>query len=325
MDQISGDHMVDPPRKTQIRRNFWETDPEDFVVGRHFRSKNKTVTGMRIHSRYILKVFQGLIHYYPGFNVAVDSVVESGLSISEPYKEIFHYWDSLQQILKESRGKRDGKVIVKKPLGTESSPDVRINCRAFTYDHLETLLTSKTIRETWEDLVGPERERNDRGMTVFNSMWLLFKPGSIVYTKGVQTSNKVAGYIVMRIEYYSENKTKPELDPDPADRWDLQLWNLSYDNGRLRRRTFTVKTLRFNGEKAINELPAFPTKYAADQENLRKNMIKRGQRYYHIISHDLCHMRYNGLVVSDKPYLVSVSSANMDSYNSSRRCVHLYL
>ncbi|KAL2690174.1 hypothetical protein Neosp_004243 [[Neocosmospora] mangrovei] len=108
----------------------------------------------------------------------------------------------------------------------------------------------------------------------------------------------------MSITHLSFNKTdSPLVDPHPADQWELALWNLAYDNGSLQRRARTVHVNRFYGPKVITELPAFPTKFAPDQEATRSQLIERGKRYYRIICSQQSYMRYNGLVISDKPYL----------------------
>lgn len=95
------------------------------------------------------------------------------------------------------------------------------------------------------------------------------------------------------------------MDPHPADRWELALWNLVYDNGTLQRRAHTIYVDRFNGERAIADLPAFPTKFAPGQGDLRKELIERGKRYYRIICDEQSHMGYNGPVIAKKAYHVS--------------------
>lgn len=99
-----------------------------------------------------------------------------------------------------------------------------------------------------------------------------------------------------------------------TDRWELSLWNLIYRNGRLGRQGYKIYISRFHAEKCISDLLDFPINYAENQKELRSELIKRGKRYYDIICDMQSHMRYNGLVISEKPYHVSARKHLLECY-----------
>ena len=60
------------------------------------------------------------------------------------------------------------------------------------------------------------------------------------------------------------------------------------------------------GEKRISDLSVFPTTFMQDQDQAKKELIKRGNRYHRTICGEKRHMKYNGLVIAEKPYYVNM-------------------
>ncbi|KAH7157947.1 hypothetical protein B0J13DRAFT_543154 [Dactylonectria estremocensis] len=294
-DMVEGDHLANPPRKSQLRHSFSNEDPADFNINIDFRVRTTHPTGIRIHSPHIQNVLRALIRYYPGFNVQ-----DSEIYFTYPFKELFHYWDDLQHVLRHGRDKGASEVIVRNP---DTGSEVSIACCLTTCEHLETLLTAPPVQDAWDKIVKPELDLYHTGRASYDFLWLLFKPGEIVFSQTRGNGKKLAGFVVMRVAHLSRNKAKSPLsDPHPADRWELALWNLAYHNGRLRRRAHIVYVHRFYGERAIADLPAFPIKFAPNQEVLRAHLIERGKRYHRIICDEQSYMRYHGTVIAKKAY-----------------------
>ncbi|UPK96024.1 hypothetical protein LCI18_006959 [Fusarium solani-melongenae] len=291
IDRIDGDHLSKPPRKSQLRQSFLTDDPFEFKVNVDFRVRNKHHTTIRIHSPHVRKMLQALIRYYPGFNVQ-----ERELYLTHPFPQLFHYWDDLQFVLRQ--GPNGDQEI-----NSDTGPTDGIIYSEMTCKHLQTVLTATPVQRAWDKIVRPELNLYDSGSAAYDFLWLLFKPGDIVFLGTPGDSKNLSGFVVMSITHLSFNKTtSPLINPHPADQWELALWNLAYDNGSLRRRARTVHVNRFYGPRVITELPAFPTRFAPDQEATRSQLIERGKRYYRIICNQQSYMRYNGPVISDKPY-----------------------
>ncbi|OTA96207.1 hypothetical protein M434DRAFT_141672 [Hypoxylon sp. CO27-5] len=291
VDMVEGDHLTEPPRKSQFRHSFWQDDPAEFNLEVDFRVRRIHPTGLRIHSLYVQSVLRALIRYYPGFDVQ-----EREISFIYPFKELFHYWNDLQRIIGEGKN-GNAEVIIKNP---DTGSDVIIKCDDLTCEHLLILTNAPPVKDAFEKVVKPELQLYDEGLASYDFLWLLFKPGEIVFT---QIRGKIAGFVVMKITHISRNESEsPLFNPHPADRWELSLWNLAYDNKRLRRQSHNVSINRFYGEKSISDLPAFPTKFSRNPGALRDELIERGKRYHAIICDEQSHMRYNGFVIAEKPY-----------------------
>ncbi|KAI1504847.1 hypothetical protein F5X99DRAFT_370075 [Biscogniauxia marginata] len=291
VDMVEGNHLADPPRKSQFRHNFEQDDSADFNINIDFRVRKIYSTGLRIHSPHIQSILRALIRYYPGFNAQGEEII-----FIHPFKELFHYWDDLQQIM-SGRQEEVRDVMIRNP---DTGSEVTIKCSRLTYEHLGILLSAAPVQHAYNSMIEPELNLYHEGQASYDFLWLLFKPGEIVFT---QVRGKLAGFVVMKVAHLSGNKTESPLsDPHPADKWELSMWNLAYDNGRLRRKSYTVYIHRFYGAKSILDLPAFPTKFAQDQERLRAQLIERGKRYHGIICEGQSHMRYNGLVIAKKAY-----------------------
>ncbi|KAI8674623.1 AAA domain-containing protein [Fusarium keratoplasticum] len=292
---VEGEHLKNPPRKSQRRKTFSVEDPEEFSLDVDFRARTIYPTRIRVHSPYIQNVLRALIRYYPGYNIQ-----DHEMTFVHPFKELFHYWDDLHYLLghRDATGQSEAAVH-----NSDTGSQVRVSCDETTCKHLQTLLTAPPVQEAWDNIVKPELDLYSSGRASYDFLWLLFKPGDIVFLRSQGSDEKLAGFVVMDFLYLSfSGRPSPLVDPHPTDRWQLTLWNLAYDNGRLRRRARIIYVNRFYGVQAITDLAAFPTKFAPDPEALRSQLIKRGRRYYRIICDEQSYMRYNGFIISDKPY-----------------------
>ncbi|KAM0418755.1 hypothetical protein ACHAPT_012353 [Fusarium lateritium] len=282
-------------RKSQFRHSFSTDDPAEFIVGVDFRASKIHATTIRVHSPEIQSVLRQLIRYYPGFNVQ-----ESEILFVHPFKVLFHYWDDLQNVLDQASKDGNEKVTIK---NVDMGSEVSFNCNETMARHLKTLLTAPPVQDVWKTMVKPELDLYSSGRASYDFLWLLFKPGDIVFLRLWGKREELAGFVIMGITHLSANKTEsPLVEPHPGDSWKLDLWSLTYDSGVLQRGAFTVHQQRFYGERNITDLAAFPAGSSPDHQALRSQMIERGKRYYRIVCDQQSYMRYDGLVLSDKPY-----------------------
>ncbi|KAJ3467742.1 hypothetical protein MRS44_005306 [Fusarium solani] len=308
MNLIEGSHSATPPRKSQFRHSFLTDDPHEFIINVDFRASTIHPTSIRVHSPHIQSVLRTLIQYYPGFNAQGSEII-----LVHPFRQLFHYWDDLKHILVQGCGHGEKQATV---LNLDTGSKTNLSCDETTCRHLTTLLAAPPVQDVWDSIVRPELRLYGSGRASYDFLWLLFKPGDIVFLQASGNVNKLAGFVVQSITHISHNKAEsPLVRPHPTDCWKLDLWNLAYDNGRLRRRARPVRLNRFYGVRAISDLAAFPTKFAPDQRGLRSQLIERGKRYYRIVCDQQSYMRYNGPVISDKPYDVSGFDTNRAHYD----------
>jgi hypothetical protein len=304
IDRISGFALKE--RKSQHRHNFGtleDTDPTPYIVGVDFFSRTKPTTYIRILSPHLLDVIRSLVLYYPKYELQSKEHL-----IEYPFRIIFHYWDELKQI-SEAFCKGEASITIKNP---ETGSEVTIICNKNTYDHLDVLYDCPPIRKVLLDVVTPERLLyKSKGLATYNNLWLLFRPGDIVFTR---VRSKLAGFVVETVSHKSAiSSPSPEEYPRTDDRWELKLWNLSYKSRKIVRESYTFFINRYHGERAILDLPVFPTTFMHDHDAVKNDLIERGRHYYRIICDEQSHMRYNGLVISEKPYFVSTVLFNLFS------------
>lgn len=296
-------------RKNQHRHNFGtieDKDPDPFVVGVDFYSRTVASTTIRILSPQLLNVIKSLIPYYPQFDFQNKEPL-----ITEPFIFIFHYWDKLNHV-SEMFGKEQEPIVMEHP---ETGFKTTIIYEDDTKSHLDILITSPPIQKEYTATVAPERALHIGGLATFNNLWLLFRPGDIVFGR---IHGKLGGYVIERITYSPQIKgsPSPQFYPYPGDLWELSLWNLEYRNRKIIRESHNFQIDRYHGEKRISELPVFPISFMGDNDALKKQLIARGERYYHIICDEKRHMRYDGLTISDKrSYLVRTSTQLRQGYS----------
>ncbi|KAF8859027.1 P-loop containing nucleoside triphosphate hydrolase protein [Acephala macrosclerotiorum] len=263
MDQIKGQPLCS--RNNQLRHNFGteeDKDPDPFVVGVDYLSRTTYFTMVRIHSPHILSVLGKLILYYPGVDLQ-----DKEMRIAYPYEVLFRYWDDFQKIVTAFDQKEESITITNAETGSE----IVITCDQVTYDHLKVLLSS-----------GPVEKSTAQFTHLRNSST----------TKAVQLVT-VCGCSSNRERSFSRKSGSSEAGPHPLDKWRLFLWNLAYNDQKLKRQSHIVDINRYNGEKKISDLSVFPTRFMEDQDEAKKELIKRVDRYANIDN------QYRGDIIVD--------------------------
>ncbi|MCJ1443333.1 MAG: hypothetical protein MMC23_003831 [Stictis urceolatum] len=101
------------------------------------------------------------------------------------------------------------------------------------------------------DKVAAERQRHERGVATFSMLWLLFKPGTDVYSDEVYADhgnwNK---YVVHSITGGLKDGTSVS--------YFISLWCMDYDGAQLGRRPIAVEIPPFDGERELSALHCLP-------------------------------------------------------------------
>lgn len=290
LDSISG--ILNIRRRSQLRENFEKEDAAaPFVVGRDFISRSYSETALRICSSQLQSLIRDVILYYPGSSILEDNKSSYGnleMFLYDSFQPVFHYWDTFHELV--SKFKTGFNEVKIKESETVVSVD-EVKCA-----HLEILLDCKPVQKIYQEVILPERELHKAKKASFDNLWLLYRPGEIVFAK---VEGILVGYVVMQVE-----KRNTAALPDPADTLKISLWNLAYDDEKLTRQPRVIRMSRFKGQKNITDLDVFPTSFGSPDE--KNDLIKRGEQYYSIIKDPQRYMRYNGLIEgSDKTYQVS--------------------
>lgn len=247
---------------------------------------------------------RSIVRNYPGQSLESDMII-----VMEPFKVLAHYYNELNILRAQQRD-----VVSKNINGTddmaeqhEGSSGVDSLDEATTHD-LDVLL--KTFRPFYVKYFTPTELIYNTGVTPYQLLWLLFKPGTRVYAV---TGGKVSGYI---FEWGDRRMSAARAGTSREISYNAHCWNLTYNGRRIVRtsRTFSIEI--FQGTREINSLPVFPAIYldSSDGGKTKRQLEESGQKFYNIARQSPAHMQYSGVTWED------LYGKKLDIVRGSPRC-----
>jgi len=240
-----------------------------------------------IHSEHIRKVLREIVDYYPSQNLNGKTVV-----VNWPYRVLVHYFDEL----KETAQKLSADAAVAVDLEEKAQ-------RAAKAHDLATLLSYITPFYSQELEAEAARHRQSPSVATYDMLWLLYKPGTAVYTK---MGGKYRAFIVLSIS--ERKKTDKDLTPywyrrrkpDKLDKWCITVWYLALDGKRLYRRKRELFVEEFYGEREVTSLSVVASEVwdKLDGGAVRKELEDRGRAYYSVLRTQPSHWAYEGIAIS---------------------------
>jgi hypothetical protein len=252
---------------------------------------------MTIKSEIILHSLREVVKYYPGQGTALhnDSFVAM-----EPFCMLQHYLGEL----KDHRDKMEAE-----------SPNLESNDLsepANAHKHITLLLDY--IGNRYGVALAAEQARWDKkpaAMCTFEWVWLLFRPGTMVYAWD-RIHGVLAAYMIHSHDKDETVKTDEKIKPNSIgnDETDftprqkilqLNMWYLDFDGEVISRCRRQLSIEPFDGEKEISSLPVFPVQYwkdpdETDKKPLRDRMIERGKVFFDVTKRS--YRDYNGQTLS---------------------------
>ncbi|KAF2804787.1 putative AAA family ATPase [Mytilinidion resinicola] len=132
-----------------------------------------------------------------------------------------------------------------------------------TNEHLDLLW--EVLEEELRDTIREKKDLIANGVVTFDSIWTIFEPGSLVYTKeeghdrifklrkGTYGSNQCGRFYALNVSY------------------------IDFDGENFGHGTQTLKIGAFAGTGPIRRLSAFPLAYHPDAGSIKKTLIARGE------------------------------------------------
>ena len=210
-------------------------------------------TYMTIRSKFVLDILRDVVRYHPSLPPRTVELV-----LQEPFCMLLHHHEELAE-------RRDE---LKQAASELASPEGNASCIA--HEHIAYLM--EFTRQRYADAMSREtaRHRETRAMCTYDWVWLLFRPGSIVYS---WDHNALKAHIVEEHDRGEGVKTGLKISPKvlsdaddeerlpPPERLKVLVWTVDFDGERLGRRRRTVFIPAFDGEKSILSLPIFPKEF----------------------------------------------------------------
>ncbi|KAF2143537.1 uncharacterized protein K452DRAFT_224609, partial [Aplosporella prunicola CBS 121167] len=223
----------------------------------HDNDRNPLVLDSIVVQSPYLKGFLGeLFQSYEGIKTNLQKLV-----FKSPFKPFFYEWQKLNDL-----------VLL------EQDP-VRI---------AHARLLKKTLKSELKDTISVSQDYERNGVTSFEMLWTIFKPGIDVYTREDEYDRiyqlvDSSYHSAMRIRYF-------ELD--------MRCINHGQKTFGYQSKKMTIWD--FEGIKTVTSLDVFPAHYHPSIERLRLVLKKRGERFRDLQTIRNCHREYNGLAQLDK-------------------------
>ena len=235
-------------------------------------------TYMTIRSKFVLDNLKDIIHYHPSLSLQAE-----WLTIQEPFCMLLHY----RQELTERRDQ------LKQTASKSASPEE--DSSSIAHEHLAYL--TNFISQRYDDAISREtaRYQDTSAMCTYDWVWLLFRPGSIVYA---WEENVLRAHIVedhdRRVGEQRDGRIRPKTLSNMDDvkrlprpkRLKVVVWTLDFDGERCGRRRETYYIPAFDGERPVLSLPIFPKEFLKYEKRVHQTLstedflIQRGKLFF---------------------------------------------
>ena len=242
--------------------------------------RSAELSGMYIHSSHLKHAIRSSITYYPA-----QILTGNFIAVDAPFKILWHCYHDLKKIVDESQTEGDPPQI-REDVESEGKDVATRNY------HITTLLDF--LKPTYTKSIKPSEDRHREGVSSYDTIWLLLKPGCEVYAK---SGGMLAGFILSSTK---EDSTRFSNAQRGDDRWEyfwtIKAWCLTYTSGKFVRTSRSFRISKFEGEREITSLAIFPARFldASDNFATRKRLEARGRKYFEYTQNVPLHLGYRG-------------------------------
>ncbi|RYP49565.1 hypothetical protein DL768_004767 [Monosporascus sp. mg162] len=232
-------------------------------------------TTMIINSIHLINALKAVVGYYPGTSFMGDSV-----RIDAPYRVLVHHRAALARY-------------------RASQPETHDEEYAFTTaKHIDVLLSF--LDKTLGKQIREEEERHNSGTpkATFDNLWLLLKPGSVIYAKKQCIWTPFVVFSVV---------TPPRTSGEAPRPCTINCWNISYSGDRFTRFAYAFTIEPFTGEQAISSLQVIPERFFRGEDgdmspsDVAAKQIKLGKTAWELAKGPV-YMSYDGGLVDKEDH-----------------------
>ena len=273
------DPKVDP---SKVKRATSILDPYCMVVTRRFsRFGDLEATLLEIQAPGLIKILRQLVDYYADDSFRVGETIKFG----DPPKLLYYYRKELAEY--KDRADVDEK--------TKTHITFALN---FLYSHM-----GATIKSYEEFLAA--------GMVKFGHLWMMFKPGMLIYERETE-------------ELFFLNKGDvSETQCGPV--YMLACYNIDYNGEKLGKVQRTITIPGFANPRTISSLPVLPLEFCEDPDAIKEKLLARAQRFIDLRGiHNLQHSKKGRVMVDAQTCLLRVLPGDEDRKASQKKGMIVY-
>lgn len=225
------------------------------TVFRHF---DRTLNFWQRSIEILSPAFVDVLREVSDYDIDI-SLVEDVLSLTEPLMLLFHHRKHLVKYLAEP---------------DENSKDiVSTQARAHTRLILDYMFSEfDGVNRKMDDLESAEPS----GLITFPDIWLLYPPGTVVYTTDNGEHEALMVDSVRGVTKGPRNRSGRQFH----ESLELTCWSINYDGEIFGREWSTHIIAPFNGTKEITTLEMVPEKFLPDVEKVKEFLTVRGKEFW---------------------------------------------
>ncbi|KAI4209873.1 MAG: hypothetical protein LQ351_007227 [Letrouitia transgressa] len=234
------------------------------------RRKNYWRRFLEIRSPPFIELLRGMVDS----DIDISSPDEV-LGLKEPWMLLFHNRTNLLQYLQEDAA-------------GESSPQTKT-----AKEHTKLILDfmqneCPEASNKLDDL----QSKNCSGLITYDLAWLLYPPGSVVYSKD---TGEYEAFVVESIRGCQRHQPAYNSRHSHSS-IELTCWSINYD-GEIFGRVWSTHYLSpFEGTKDITSLPLIPEAFLPDVDLVKESLVDRGEKFWSLQGQ--CFREYTGEVWS---------------------------
>lgn len=225
-------------------------------ITRQYDNQNKYIqkTSLQVNSPSLKKVLREVIKDYPG-----QTFLTKDVTIDFPAHCLYHYRTELANKL------------------AKAQPDSELAA------HLPILM--KFINEQFEDTISEVANLASEGLTTYDNMWALYRPGMKIFTR-IRGQQRV--YELNSYQYVCNANCQA---------FSLNVDFIDYDGDEFGTRTTTLSIPKFSGTAPVTALNAFPLARHPNAVDISRTLIARGKKWEKINAAGQSFLDYKGVAV----------------------------
>jgi hypothetical protein len=165
--------------------------------------------------------------------------------------------------------------------------------------HTEHLLLIDHLKHAYASTLQRLESMLQHGHITYDLLWALFKPGCHVYTTCIGTKEP-------RCVVFDAGEEMTQND----ETWlNLECRFLDYNGVKFGEAGIFLRVAKSRGSKPIESLEAFPLRHHPSHEQVRKDLLERGQRFRDLAGSHIQHCKGNAFFMDKgKAFKVNINS-----------------
>ena len=249
-DPASGERKDQLPSDTISETSKVQDTPHAFLLRKIIDTESSEDNSgeLEIVSRDLWSLLKRTLSSYPYHYFQGDAG-----SMNSPYEPLILYWDELEKAAKES-------------VADENDNRARLDLRLL----LDTILSGSGDLKLDKYFKTRESHRDQKSVT-FESLWTLFPPGTLIFSRQFLGQDQV--FIVQ------DNRIPWPPVGRKNVKWTLKCWTYDWDGKVFKRMALELRIDSFEGIKPISSLPFYPLDHHPEPKDLIKRLVERGAKY----------------------------------------------